>query len=63
MNRLVGRYIRPHVGVAVPTLLIWGEFDPRSPLSVARLFERAIPDTELIAIPGAGHVGNLEQPE
>jgi pimeloyl-ACP methyl ester carboxylesterase len=49
--------------IAVPTLLIWGELDARSPLGVARQFEQAIPDTELIVIPGAGHVSNLEQPE
>jgi pimeloyl-ACP methyl ester carboxylesterase len=50
-------------GIAVPTLLIWGELDARSPLSVARQFEREIPDTELVVIPGAGHVSNLERPE
>ena len=49
--------------IAVPTLLIWGELDTCSPLSVARQFERAIPDTKLVVIPGAGHVSNLEQPE
>jgi len=49
--------------IAVPTLLIWGELDARSPLSVARQFEQAIPDTRLVVIPGAGHVSNLEQPE
>jgi pimeloyl-ACP methyl ester carboxylesterase len=49
--------------IAVPTLLIWGEVDRRSPLSVARQLEQAIPDTKLAVIPGAGHVSNLEQPE
>jgi len=49
--------------IAVPTLLIWGELDARSPLDVARQFERAIPDTKLVAIPDSGHVSNLEQPE
>jgi pimeloyl-ACP methyl ester carboxylesterase len=49
--------------IAAPTLLIWGELDARSPLSVARQFERAIPDTKLVVIPGAGHVSNLERPE
>jgi pimeloyl-ACP methyl ester carboxylesterase len=49
--------------IAVPTLLIWGELDARSPLSVARQFESAVPDAELVVIPGAGHVSNLEQPE
>ena len=49
--------------IAVPTLLIWGELDARSPLGVARQFERAIPDTKLVVIPGAGHLSNLERPE
>ena len=49
--------------IAVPTLLIWGELDERSPLTVARQFEVAIPDTKLVVIPGAGHVSNLDQPE
>jgi pimeloyl-ACP methyl ester carboxylesterase len=49
--------------IAVPTLLIWGELDARSPLSIARQFAHAIPDAKLVVIPGAGHVSNLERPE
>jgi pimeloyl-ACP methyl ester carboxylesterase len=49
--------------IAVPTLLIWGELDARSPLNVARQFEQAIPGAQLVLLPGAGHVSNLEQPE
>ena len=49
--------------IAVPTLLIWGEQDARSPLRVAHQFEQAIPDTKLVVIPRCGHVSNLEQPE
>ena len=48
--------------IAVPTLLVWGELDVRSPLTVARQFERAIPGAELVVIPGCGHVSNLEAP-
>ena len=47
----------------MPTLLIWGEFDARSPLEVARQFEQAIPDAKLTIIEGAGHVSNLERPD
>lgn len=50
-------------GITVPTLLIWGELDARSPLSVAHQFARAIPDATLVVIPRAGHVSNLDQPE
>lgn len=49
--------------IAVPTLLIWGELDVRSPLSVARQFEQAIPDTTLVVIPDCGHVSNLQAPD
>jgi len=47
--------------IAVPTLLVWGELDARSPLSVANAFARAIPHAELVVIPGAGHMSNLER--
>jgi pimeloyl-ACP methyl ester carboxylesterase len=51
----------PHI--AVPTLLIWGSVDARSPLEVARQFDEAIADTQLVVIEGAGHVSNLERPD
>ncbi|MCF2530992.1 alpha/beta fold hydrolase [Yinghuangia soli] len=49
--------------VTVPTLLLWGELDVRSPLSVAYAFQDAIPHTELAVLPGVGHVSNLEAPD
>lgn len=49
--------------IAVPTLLIWGELDARSPLTIARRFEEAIPDTELVVLAGCGHTSNLERSE
>ena len=55
------RDLLPHI--TVPTLLVWGEHDARSPLTVARELERAIPDAELVVIPGCGHVSDLEEPE
>jgi pimeloyl-ACP methyl ester carboxylesterase len=48
--------------IAVPTLLIWGEQDARSPLLVARQFEHAIAHAQLVVIPRCGHLSNLEQP-
>ena len=48
--------------ISVPTLLVWGKLDARSPLSVGRQFEQAIADATLVVIPGAGHVSQLEQP-
>jgi pimeloyl-ACP methyl ester carboxylesterase len=49
--------------IDVPTLLIWGELDSRSPLGVARQFEDAIAGAELVVIAGCGHVSNLERPQ
>jgi pimeloyl-ACP methyl ester carboxylesterase len=49
--------------IAAPVLLIWGEQDARSSLSVAHQFQQAIPDAELVVIPGAGHVSNLDRPD
>ena len=47
--------------IDVPTLLIWGAEDSRSPLSVAEQFREAISGTKLVVIPSAGHVSNREQ--
>ena len=50
--------------ITVPTLLIWGAEDARSPVdTVARQFADAIPGAMLVVIPRAGHMSNLEQPE
>jgi pimeloyl-ACP methyl ester carboxylesterase len=49
--------------IDVPTLLLWGEADARSPLSVAEDFREAIPGAKLVVIPDAGHMSNMEQPE
>lgn len=49
--------------IAVPTLLLWGEADARSPLNVAEQLRDGIPGARLTVIPGAGHVSNMEQPD
>jgi pimeloyl-ACP methyl ester carboxylesterase/ketosteroid isomerase-like protein len=50
--------------IVVPTLLIWGEEDARSPVdTVARKFHETIPDSELVVIPRAGHMSNMERPD
>jgi pimeloyl-ACP methyl ester carboxylesterase len=48
--------------IQVPTRLIWGALDVRSPLTVAREFEHRIPGASLAVIPDCGHVSNLEAP-
>ncbi|GGR74389.1 pimeloyl-ACP methyl ester carboxylesterase [Nocardioides luteus] len=49
--------------IQVPTQLVWGALDARSPLSVAREFERRVPGADLAVIPDCGHVSNLQAPE
>lgn len=54
------RDLLPNIGV--PTLLIWGDADARSPMTVAHQMHDAIPGARLAIITGAGHVSNLEEP-
>jgi pimeloyl-ACP methyl ester carboxylesterase len=49
--------------ITVPTLLLWGALDVRSPLRVAKEFEQIIPNARLVLIPDCGHVSNLQAPE
>jgi pimeloyl-ACP methyl ester carboxylesterase len=49
--------------IRVPTLLLWGEADQRSPIDVAERFRDAIAHAELRIIPAAGHVSNMERPD
>lgn len=46
-----------------PTLILWGDDDRRSPVSVAVQLRDAIPNAELAVLANAGHVSNMEQPE
>lgn len=49
--------------IRVPTLLLYGEADQRSPLNVARDMHSRIPASRLVIIPGVGHEVNLEAPD
>jgi pimeloyl-ACP methyl ester carboxylesterase len=48
--------------IRVPTLLIWGDADKRSPMRIAHQLRDAIPSAKLAVLDGAGHVSNLEAP-
>ncbi len=52
------RDLLPNIWVS--TLLVWGDADARSPMSVAYQMRDAIPGVRLVVIPGAG--SNLEEP-
>jgi pimeloyl-ACP methyl ester carboxylesterase len=47
--------------IKAPTLVLVGEADPA--LEPARLTRSEIPGAQLVVIPGAGHLSNLDKPE
>lgn len=49
--------------IQVPTLLLYGDADVRSPPPVAEALHSAIPGSELVFLDGVGHVGSAEAPE
>ena len=49
--------------IQVPTLLLYGELDERSPLRIATELQAHIPAAKLVVIPGVGHISNAEAPE
>lgn len=49
--------------IRIPTLLLYGELDERSPLHVAEDLRVRIPSAELSVIRGAGHLANVEAPD
>jgi len=49
--------------VKVPTLVLVGEHDAPSPPDVVRVWQQRIPDSELVVVPGAGHLSNMEDPD
>lgn len=55
------RDVLPHI--KVPTLLLYGDMDVRSPVSIGEALHTQIPGSKLVVMPGAGHVSNFEAPE
>jgi 3-oxoadipate enol-lactonase len=49
--------------IHVPTLILVGVEDTVTPVANALEMQRGIAGAELVQIPGAGHLSNLEQPE
>ena len=53
---------RERMGViATPTLVIVGEHDVGTPVTAARLVQERIPGAELVVVPGAPHLVNVER--
>jgi pimeloyl-ACP methyl ester carboxylesterase len=55
------RDLLPHI--QAPTLLLYGDADQRSPLSIAKELHATIPGSELVLMPGLGHECFLESAE
>jgi pimeloyl-ACP methyl ester carboxylesterase len=49
--------------IAVPTLLVYGDADERSSLTVAHDLRDGIPGSRLVVLPGLGHECYLEDPD
>jgi pimeloyl-ACP methyl ester carboxylesterase len=49
--------------IVAPTLILWGERDPITPLPLAHGIVATIPDSRLITLPGAGHSPMWEEPD
>jgi pimeloyl-ACP methyl ester carboxylesterase len=49
--------------IDVPTLLLYGELDVRSPIAVAEEMHRQIPESTLVVIPEVGHSAASEAPD
>ena len=49
--------------IAVPTLLLYGEADARSPVHVGEDLQARIPGSTLVVLPGAPHLAQVETPD
>ncbi len=49
--------------IRIPTLILVGEDDPGAPVEVAKTMHDRIPKSNLVVLPGARHLSNVEQPE
>ena len=48
--------------IACPTRVIVGEQDVGTPVAMSRTIQEAIPGADLVILPSASHLSNLEQP-
>jgi pimeloyl-ACP methyl ester carboxylesterase len=49
--------------IDVPTLLVYGDADRRSPVAIGEDLHAQIPGSKLVVVRGVGHMVNLEAPE
>lgn len=64
LTAFAGADLRPALAeIDVPTLLIYGELDARSPRAVWEPIHETIPDSRLVVIPGVGHMVDMQAPD
>ena len=49
--------------IDVPTLLLSADHDVRVPVAVVEAIHAAVPGSELVVLPGPGHVSPVEAPD
>ncbi len=56
--------VTPRLGaIKAPTLVIVGEDDPGTPVAMSEIMAKGIPGAELVILPVARHLANLEDPK
>lgn len=50
-------------GITAPTLIVAGEEDPATPPEHAELLRDSIPGSQMLLVPDAAHLANIERPE
>lgn len=62
MVRVVNQDLKPYLkNIQSPTLLVWGSEDKSTPLYMAKIMEKEIPDSGLVVFEGAGHYSYLDE--
>jgi len=61
--RYTQELVEPLKEMGLPTLLLWGEEDEFQPIDYAQRFDQEVPQTRLVAVPGARHVPMEDDPE
>lgn len=61
LTRFDRRDVLPRI--AVPTLVIAGAEDAKSPAAMLERMAAKIPKAQFVCLPGAGHLANLERPD
>jgi pimeloyl-ACP methyl ester carboxylesterase len=56
-------YSDPISRITCPVELVWGDDDTAAPLAVAQQLHAAIPGSNLVVCPGAGHLTPLSVPD